>query len=112
MNTGVMFLDCPAYTDRHGTARCGLPAAVQYRYTVSSTDGPQEAAKISCPHGHWFNAPLEALTRDRHPGTAPPAATPPAITRLGGQMPRPWRGHGAELTEEGASCHEPVPFTS
>ena len=112
MPTEMTVLDCPAYTDRHGTTRCGLPAAVQYRYTVSSTDGPQEAAKISCPHGHWFNAPVEALTRDRHPGTAPPAATPPAITRLGGQMPRPWRGHGAELTEEGASCHEPVPFTS
>ena len=72
MHTGVMFLDCPAYTDRHGTAQCGLPAAVQYRYTVSSTDGPQEAAKISCPHGHWFNGPLEALT-----GTDTPAQPHP-----------------------------------
>ena len=29
MNTDVMVLDCPAYTDRHGTTRCGLPAAVE-----------------------------------------------------------------------------------
>jgi hypothetical protein len=35
MDNGVMFLDCPAYVDEHGTARCGLPAAVEYRYTVS-----------------------------------------------------------------------------
>lgn len=43
MHTGIMFLDCPAYTDRRGTARCGLPAEVEDRYTVSSTEGPQES---------------------------------------------------------------------
>jgi len=85
MDTGVMFLDCPAYTDRHGTARCGLPAAVQDRYTVSSTGGPQESAKISCPRGHWFNGPIEALTRENTPARPHPAPTPPAISRLGGR---------------------------
>jgi hypothetical protein len=62
MHTGVMFLDCPAYIDQHGTARCGLPAAVECRYTLSSNEGPVESAKIRCPRGHWFNAPIEALT--------------------------------------------------
>src|SRR5579872_1482077 len=32
MDTSVMFLDCPAYLDQSGAARCGLPAAVEYRY--------------------------------------------------------------------------------
>jgi len=45
MHTGVMFLDCPAYIDQHGTARCGLPAAVECRYTLSSNEGPLESAK-------------------------------------------------------------------
>ena len=64
MNTDVMVLDCPAYTDRHGTTRCGLPAVVETRYTISSTDGPQHSAKIGCPRGHRFNGPIEALTRE------------------------------------------------
>lgn len=62
MHTGIMFLDCPAYMDQRGTARCGLPAEVECRYTVSSTEGAQESARIRCPRGHWFNGPLEALT--------------------------------------------------
>jgi hypothetical protein len=64
METGVTFLDCPAWLDNHGTARCGLPAEVEYRYVVESTDGPLESAKIRCPNGHWFNAPLESLLWD------------------------------------------------
>jgi hypothetical protein len=61
----VMFLDCPAYMDQHGAARCGLPAAVEYRYTVSSTDGPLESARTRCPRGHCFNGPLESLTWEK-----------------------------------------------
>ena len=64
-----MFLDCPAYLDRTGAARCGLPAAVEYRYTMRSTDGPLESVKIRCPHGHCFNGPLESMlwdTADQH----------------------------------------------
>jgi hypothetical protein len=62
MQTSVMFLDCPAYMDDCGAVRCGLPAAVEYWYTVESTDGPLESAKIRCLRGHGFNGPVEYLT--------------------------------------------------
>jgi hypothetical protein len=65
MNTSVMFLDCPAYLDQRGAARCGLPAEVEYRYTVGSCDGPVESAKIRCPRGHWFNGPIASLALER-----------------------------------------------
>jgi len=45
MRTGVMFLDGPASIGQHGTARCGLPAAVECRYTLSSSEGPLESMK-------------------------------------------------------------------
>jgi hypothetical protein len=57
----MIFLDCPAYLDRDGTRRCGLPAEVEDKYTMSSTGGPVDCARISCPAGHWFNAPVECL---------------------------------------------------
>ncbi len=62
MDTYLTFMDCPAYLTARGTARCGLPAEVLYRYHVESTDGPLECAKIQCPHGHWFNGPVESLS--------------------------------------------------
>ncbi len=65
-----MFLDCPAYMDSRGEARCGLPSEVEYRYTVGSTDGPLESARIRCPRGHWFNGPVESLTRGDRRGPA------------------------------------------
>ena len=58
----MMFFDCPAYGGDEGTTRCALPAEVEYRYTVQSTDGPLESAKVCCPRGHWFNGPIEYLT--------------------------------------------------
>jgi hypothetical protein len=67
MDTSVMFLECPAYMDSSGAARCGLPAEVEYRYTIRSTDGPLESAKIRCPRGHHFNGPLESLLWDKAP---------------------------------------------
>jgi hypothetical protein len=67
MDTSVMFLDCPAYLDRTGAARCGLPAAVEYRYAMRSTDGPLESVKIRCPRGHCFNGPLESMLWDKDP---------------------------------------------
>jgi hypothetical protein len=70
MEMGMMFLDCPAYMDKHGAIRCGLPAEVERRYTVRSTDGPLESAKIRCPRGHWFNGPVEFLTWEKHPAAA------------------------------------------
>jgi hypothetical protein len=57
-------LDCPAWLDQDGAARCGLPAEVTCRFTMRSTDGPLESAMIRCPAGHYFNGPIECLTRD------------------------------------------------
>jgi len=68
-----MFLDCPAYLDRHGAVRCGLPAEVEDRYTVRSSDGPMESAKIRCPRGHWFNGPIESLALPRVEARPAPA---------------------------------------
>jgi hypothetical protein len=70
------FLDCPAYLDRRGAARCGLPAEVEHWYSMTSTDGPLDSAKIRCPAGHVYSGPLESLTfvSDRQPAPALPAA--------------------------------------
>ncbi len=62
MDADKIFLDCPAYIERDGTARCGLPAAVEDRYTLGSTDGAVTGVKIRCPVGHWFSGPVDALT--------------------------------------------------
>ena len=70
----MAFLDCPAHMDKSGAVRCGLPAEVECRYTVRSSDGPLESAKIRCPRGHWFNGPIEFLTRGKHQGAAVPRA--------------------------------------
>jgi hypothetical protein len=74
----MIFLDCPAYLDRDGTRRCGLPAEVEDQYTMSSTDGPVDCARISCPAGHWFNAPVEYLVL---PAPAPLLPLPEASRR-------------------------------
>jgi hypothetical protein len=75
----MMFMDCPAYLDQDGAARCGLPAEVRHRFIMRSTDGPVECAMIRCPAGHWFSGDIESLTlhgsdqRDR--GTAEAASS-------------------------------------
>ena len=71
MDASVMFVDCPAYMDQTGSVRCGLPAEVQGRYVMRSTDGPLESAQIRCPRGHCFNGPVESLTL-RHDDRALP----------------------------------------
>jgi hypothetical protein len=69
----MIFLDCPAWMDQDGAARCGLPAEVRCRFTMRSTDGPVQSAMIRCLAGHQFNGPVEFLTRNstnkHHPGT-------------------------------------------
>jgi hypothetical protein len=70
MEISVVFVDCPGYMDKHGAARCGLPAVVEDRYIMTSTDGPLESARIRCPRGHYFNGPLESLTWDKAAGAA------------------------------------------
>jgi hypothetical protein len=52
-----MYLDCPAYLDDHGAARCGLPAEVKRSYSMDSTDGPLDSVMIGCPAGHWWRRP-------------------------------------------------------
>ena len=108
METGVMFVDCPAYLNRTGTQRCGLPAEVENLYCLQSTDGPVDSARIRCPRGHWFNGPLEALvlddrvrtvcggmgTRAGQTGQRLLAAGPPAGAR---------RGHRGQPTARGES---------
>lgn len=74
----MTFLDCPAYLSKTGTTRCGLPAEVQYRYTIESSDGPLESAKIHCPRGHWFNGPIESLTTREQPTVAGRISRPAA----------------------------------
>ncbi len=79
MESQAMFLDCPAYLGDDGAVRCGLPAEVEARYTIRSTDGPLESAKIRCPRGHWFNGPIESLTMPEQP-TAASGISGPAVT--------------------------------
>jgi hypothetical protein len=63
----MMFFDCPAWLDKEGAIRCGLPAEVRCRFTMRSTDGFLESVMIRCPDGHWFNGPIESLTGEgRH----------------------------------------------
>jgi hypothetical protein len=84
----MMFLDCPAYLDEIGAARCGLPAEVRCRFTMCSTDGPLESAMIRCPAGHWFNGPIESLTRESReehdPGNAAVASSARRDSLTGG----------------------------
>jgi hypothetical protein len=76
----MIFMDCPAYMDEDGVVRCGLPAEVEYRYAVRSSDGPLESAKVRCPRGHWFNGPVESLTWDKR--TTVPFLERPARSRM------------------------------
>ena len=62
MDGQAMLVDCPAFLGRDGAVRCGLLAEVETWYTIGSTDGPLESARIRCPRGHWFNGPIEALS--------------------------------------------------
>jgi hypothetical protein len=101
----MMFLDCPAYLDQDGTARCGLPAEVRCRFTLRSTDGPLEAAMISCPAGHYFCGAIESLTWDRTDKHDP---GPAAGTSRAGHDSRQ-RGHdGRDGMDEAAVRHFPA----
>ena len=87
MDASTMFLDCPAYMNKTGSVRCGLPAEVEGRYLMRSTEGPLESARIRCPRGHWFNGPVESLTLEERPDAS---AEREAIDRLkGGGARRP-----------------------
>ena len=83
MESHVMFLDCPAYLNDAGSARCGLPAEVEYRYLATSSDRQLESAKIRCPLGHWFDAPIEFLTWKNNTDAVHPSST---VKRLRGNF--------------------------
>ena len=74
MDASAVFLDCPAYMDSRGTIRCALPAEVEYVYSMHSTDGPLESAKIRCPRGHCFNGPIETFILERRTEPSGPGA--------------------------------------
>ena len=102
MESHPMFLDRPAYLDQRGNVRCRLPAHVERRFKLSSTNGSLESALISCPAGHSFQAPIEFLSpqtrqpleacwrsgshgnpRERRPGTENPSqALRPCLARF------------------------------
>lgn len=94
MGSQPMFVDCPAYLGSESATRCGLPAEVEARYTVRSTDGPLESAKIRCPRGHWFNGPIESLALPEHPAAAPVSASPPPPLTMWGRVTRIAPGAG------------------
>jgi hypothetical protein len=71
MDGQAMLVDCPGFLGADGAVRCGLPAEVEARYAIGSTDGPLESAKIRCPRGHWFNGPVEALSTTESRQTRP-----------------------------------------
>ena len=85
-----MFVDCPAYMDKSGSVRCGLPAEVEGRYLMNSTDGPLESARIRCPRGHWFNGPVESQKLEERPDASAEceAAEREAIARIKGATAR------------------------
>ena len=89
----MMFLDCPAWLNRDGAERCGLPAEVSCRFTMRSTDGPVESAMIRCPAGHYFCGAIESLTWDgknKHdPGS-------PAVTSRARRVSVQGRRNGAD----------------
>lgn len=89
MDASERFLDCPAYLDRSGSVRCGLPAEVEGRYVMQSTDGPLESVRIRCPRGHWFNGPVESLTLEERPDSAAEREAIARIKGTAGRRPRP-----------------------
>jgi hypothetical protein len=102
----MTFLDCPAYLDQDGTARCGLPAEVRCWFTVSSSKGPLETAMIRCPAGHWFNGPSNSSPgktgTSRIPGAGAVAPSARRSSRTGGRD-----GSGAAAGPPGYSQRSP-----
>ena len=101
----MIFLTCPAYLDQDSAARCGLPAEVRCRFTMSSTDGPLDSVMIRCPAGHHFSGPVDSLTRyaadHRDPGAAGPGSRASRDSRQRGNRPNTapayYLGHPASL---------------
>ena len=102
MQGQTMFLVCPAYLDTDGVRRCGLPAEVEVRYTMRSTDGPLESAKIRCPRGHGFNGPIEFLTIREQPAAAAASVTSASTNNVFAEaaLDCPAKQHRTDQTDE------------
>jgi hypothetical protein len=59
---------------------CGVPARIEQRHVLESTDGPVEHAKIRCLDGHWFFLTVAALEVTA-PRATPRAAVPGSPSR-------------------------------
>jgi hypothetical protein len=55
--------------DLVGCPQCGVPAEVEQRVVLGSTEGPVEHVKVVCLARHWFMLPAEQC-----PGAGRPAA--------------------------------------
>lgn len=53
---------------------CGVPAVIEQRHVLASTDGPVEHAKVRCAQGHGFLMPVAGLAAVRAATGARPAA--------------------------------------
>jgi hypothetical protein len=106
MEREVTYMDCPEYKDAQGDVRCGLPAEVEHRYTMDSTNGPIESALIRCPLGHWFSGPVESLRWER-PEAGPEAGTE-ASTEAGTGERRPAAGTAARGDRSAVLVHLPM----
>ena len=78
----MMFLDCPAYLDQDGAARCGLPAEVSRWFTRGSTDGPLDTAVIRSAASSKPSASASLTLKG-------PARRPPRRSRPAGRAARP-----------------------
>lgn len=53
-------MPCPFYLGDKND-RCELPAEVQFRDYVDSTDGPVEIVAVRCVMNHFFTGPRDAM---------------------------------------------------
>ena len=82
----MMFLDCPAWLDQDGAARCGPPAEVSSRFTMRSSAEIPELRDAGPPHraisGHL--AACHRPARRRHDRARPRRRRDQApMTRIG-----------------------------
>jgi hypothetical protein len=53
---------------------CGLPAEIEHRSVLQSTDGPVEHVKTRCATGHWFFMEAQPSAQDAQRAPTPVAA--------------------------------------
>ena len=63
LNGGHDVPGLPGLPDQDGAVGCGLPAEVNCRFTMRTTDGPLECTMVRCATGHQFNGRPNLLLR-------------------------------------------------